>query len=44
MDNRWLAHQIKEELEALLLQAILSVLDKITAEVIATRKNPPEKF
>ena len=44
MDNHRLANQIKKELETLLLQAILSVLEKITEEVIAMRKEPPEKF
>ena len=44
MDNHRLTNQIKKELETLLLQAILSVLEKITEEVIAMRKESPEKF
>jgi len=44
MDNYWITQRIKDQLETLLLEAILSVLDKITTQVVDMKKSTEEKF
>jgi hypothetical protein len=39
MDNFWIADQIKKQIEALILEAILAVLDKLTKQVTTIRDN-----
>ena len=39
MDNCWIAEKIKKQIEALILEAILAVLDKLTEQVITIRDN-----
>ena len=39
MDNIWIADRIKKQIEALILEAILAVLDKLTEQVITIREN-----
>lgn len=39
MDNFWIADKIKKQIEALILEAILAVLDKLTEKVITIRDN-----
>jgi hypothetical protein len=39
MDNCWIADKIKKQIEALILEAILAVLDKLTEQVITIRDN-----
>jgi hypothetical protein len=39
MDNFWIADRINEQIEALILEAILAVLDKLTKQVITIRDN-----
>jgi hypothetical protein len=34
MDNFWIADKIKKQIEALILEAILAVLDKLTQQVM----------
>lgn len=44
MDNYWTTQQIKNQLEAIVLEAILSVLYKLTNELTAMRKDNEMKF
>ena len=44
MDNYWITQRIKDQLETLFLEAILSVLDKITEQVVDMKKSTEEKF
>jgi hypothetical protein len=44
VDNYWKAEQIKTELEAIILEAILSVLDKIAQQIIKDRKRKEGEF
>jgi hypothetical protein len=44
MDNDDLTQQVKDQLETLLLEAILSVLEKIRAQIMTLKNNPEEKF
>ena len=44
MDNQLITRQIKQQLETLVLEAILSVLKKMTQQISATRKNSDMKF
>jgi hypothetical protein len=44
MDNIWKADRIKTELEALILEAFLSVLDKIVQQFIEAKKIKEGKF
>ena len=39
MDNFWIADKIKKQIEALILEAILAVLDKLTEQMITIREN-----
>ena len=39
MDNFWIADKIKKQIEALILEAILAVLDKLTEQVMTLRDN-----
>lgn len=39
MDNFWIADKIKKQTEALILEAILAVLDKLTEQVATIRDN-----
>ena len=39
MDNFWITDKIKKQIEALILEAILAVLDKLTEQVITIRDN-----
>lgn len=39
MDNIWIADKIKKQIEALILEAILAVLDKLTEQIITIRDN-----
>lgn len=39
MDNFWIADKIKKQFEALILEAILAVLDKLTQQVMTIRDN-----
>lgn len=39
MDNFWIADKIKTQIEALILEAILAVLDKLTKQIITIRDN-----
>ena len=39
MDNFLIADKIKDQMEALILEAILAVLDKLTEQVITIRDN-----
>ena len=39
MDNFWITHKIKKQIEALILEAILAVLDKLTEQVITIRNS-----
>lgn len=44
MDNHWTTQQIKNQLEAIVLEAILSVLNKLMNELTAMRKDNEMKF
>jgi hypothetical protein len=44
MDNELTARQIKHQIEMLILEAILSVLKKLTQQISQTRKNSDMKF
>lgn len=44
MDNHQASQQIKNQLEALVLEAILSVLKKLTQEISEMRKCSDMKF
>lgn len=44
MDNYWTTQQIKNQLEVIVLEAILSVLCKLTNELTAMRKDNEMKF
>ena len=39
MDNFWITDKIKKQIEALILEANLAVLDKLTQQVITIRDN-----
>jgi hypothetical protein len=39
MDNFWIREKIKKQIEALVLEAILAVLDKLTEQVMTIRDN-----
>jgi hypothetical protein len=39
MDNCYIAEKIKNQIEALVLEAILAVLDKLTEQVMTIRDN-----
>ena len=39
MDNFGIAEKIKKQIEALILEAILAVLDKLTQQVMTIRDN-----
>jgi hypothetical protein len=42
MDNFYLAEKIKKQIEALILEAILAVLDKLTEQVMTIRDTKKE--
>jgi hypothetical protein len=44
MDNELTTRQIKQQLEMLVLEAILSALKKLTQQISETRKNSDMKF
>lgn len=44
MDNFWIADKIKHQIEALVLESILAVLDKLTDKVITIRDAPENKI
>jgi len=44
MDNQLATRQIKQQLETLVLEAILTVLKKLTQEISDNRKNSDMKF
>ena len=44
MDNFWIADKIKHQIEALVLESILAVLDKLTDKVITIRDVPEKKL
>jgi hypothetical protein len=44
MDNQLVTRQIKQQLETLVLEAILTVLKKLTQEISDNRKNSDMKF
>lgn len=51
MDNFWITDRIKKQIEALILESILAVLDKLTEQVTTIKDNaakqiirPEEKF
>lgn len=44
MDNDGLTQQVKDHLETLLLEAILSVLEKIRTQIMTMKNTPEEKF
>lgn len=44
MDNYAISQHIKYQLETLLLEAILSVLEKITAHIAEMKEEPEDKF
>lgn len=44
MDNLWMAEKIKHQIEALVLESILAVLDKLTDKVITIRDDPEKKI
>lgn len=44
MDNELTTRQIKQQLERLVLEAILTVLKKLTQEISDIRKNADMKF
>ena len=44
MDNDWTTQQIKNHLEALVLEAILSVLSRLTEQLCIMRKSTEIKF
>jgi len=37
MDNFWIVEKIKKQIEALILEAILAVLDKLTEQIVTIR-------
>jgi hypothetical protein len=39
VDNVWITDKIKKQIEALILEAILAVLDKLTEQVVTIRDN-----
>lgn len=39
MDNFWITDKIKKQIEALILEAILAVLDKLTEQVTTIRND-----
>jgi hypothetical protein len=44
MDNFWIADKIKKQIEALILESILAVLDKLTEQVITIRDTTGKKI
>lgn len=42
MDYYFTSQQIKNQLETLILEAILAVLDKLTTDIVAMRKSTSE--
>jgi hypothetical protein len=44
MDNYWKSEQIRIQLEAVILETILSVLDRIAQQIYEAKKGKEDKF